>query len=130
MGLTAKQEAFCQGVVSGLSQADAYREAYDAESMKPPTVQKRASELMANGEVAGRVAALRQPVVEKLQYGLEQAMQEAAEAFSVARDKENGGAMVAAVQLRAKLNGLLVDKVKIDATVKGQVAYRANMPAR
>lgn len=113
MALTAKQEAFCQAIVSGLSQADAYRKAYSAEAMKPPTVQKRASELMANGEVRGRVEALRKPVVKKLQYGLEQAMAEAEEAFEVAREKGNGGAMVAAATLRAKLNGLLVDRKEV-----------------
>lgn len=113
MALTAKQEAFCQAIVSGLSQADAYRKAYNAENMKPPTVQKRASELMANGEVAGRVQELRAPVVEKLQYGLEQAMLEADEAFKVSKTKENGGAMVAAVTLRAKLNGLLIEKREV-----------------
>lgn len=128
--LTAKQEAFCQAIVSGLSQADAYRQAYNAANMKPATVQKRASELMANGVVAGRVKELRQPVVEKVQYDLQQAMAEAAEAFGMAKKRENGGAMVAAVQLRAKLNGLLVEKVKVDANVKGSVSYRANMPAR
>jgi hypothetical protein len=29
--LTAKQEAFCQGIADGLGQADSYRAAYDAE---------------------------------------------------------------------------------------------------
>jgi hypothetical protein len=32
--LTAKQEAFCQGIADGLGQADSYRAAYDAEGMK------------------------------------------------------------------------------------------------
>jgi hypothetical protein len=40
-------------------------------------------------------------------------MLEADEAFKVAKSKENGGAMVAAATLRAKLNGLLVDKKEI-----------------
>jgi phage terminase small subunit len=111
--LTAKQEAFCQAIVSGLSQADAYRKAYDAENMKPPTVQKRASELMANGEVSGRVQELRAPVVAELRYDLKAAMLEAEDAMKVAKSKEQGGAMVAAVQLRAKLNGLLVEKREV-----------------
>jgi phage terminase small subunit len=113
VALTAKQEAFCQAVVSGMSQADAYRKAYDAGNMKAETIQKRASELMANGEVSGRVKELRAPVIAKLQYGLEDAMTEAEEAFKVAKLKENGGAMVAAVQLRAKLNGLLVERREV-----------------
>ncbi len=116
--MTPKQEKFCQAVVSGMSQADAYRAAYDAAGMKPETVQNKAYQLMARGDVRARVDALRLPVIEKLQYGLEQAMTEAAAAFEVAKVKENGGAMVAAVQLRAKLNGLLVDRSKMDVDMK------------
>ena len=59
MALTAKQEAFAQAVASGMTQADAYRSAFDAEMMKAETIHKRASELMANGEVTGRVRELK-----------------------------------------------------------------------
>jgi len=110
MPLTSKQESFCHAVVSGMSQADAYRAAFSAGKMKAETIQEEASRLMANPKVSARVVELRAPVIVKMQYGLEQAMLEAAEAFQVAKAKENGGAMVAAVQLRAKLNGLLVEK--------------------
>ena len=33
LSLTAKQEAFAQGIVAGLGQADTYRAAYDCEKM-------------------------------------------------------------------------------------------------
>ncbi len=108
--LTSKQEVFAQAIVSGKTQADAYRKAFSAGKMKDETIQQAASRLMADSKVTARVEELRAPVVAKLQYGLEAAMLEAAEAFRVAKAKENGGAMVAAVQLRAKLNGLLVEK--------------------
>lgn len=65
MTLTAKQEAFCQAIADGLNQSDAYRKAYDASGMKAETVNKRASELMASGEVAGRVDELREALAEK-----------------------------------------------------------------
>lgn len=111
--LTAKQEAFCQAIVSGMSQADAYRASFSAGKMKNETIHQEASRLMADRNVAARVAELRKPVIEKLRYGLEQAMREAEEAYTVSKAKENGGAMVAAVTLRAKLNGLLVEKKEI-----------------
>ena len=61
MILTPKQEKFAQGVASGMSQADAYRHAYNAEKMKPETIQKRASELMMNKrEITGRVRDLQE----------------------------------------------------------------------
>lgn len=112
-GLTAKQEAFCQAIVSGMSQADAYRTAYSAGRMKAETVYSKASILMADGKVRARINEIRAPVFENLQYDLKTAMQEAKEAFDVAKSKENGGAMVAAATLRSKLNGLLIDRKEV-----------------
>ena len=57
--LTAKQEMFCRVLVAeGLTQADAYRRAYDTHG-KAATVQQKASQLMANGRVRARVEALK-----------------------------------------------------------------------
>lgn len=111
--LTAKQEAFCQAIVQGTGQADAYRLAYTVKKMSPAAVDVEASRLMDNPKIAQRVAELRAPVIEKVQYGLEQAMSEAEQALQLALKKEHPGAMVAAVQLRSKLNGLLIDKKEI-----------------
>ena len=50
--LTAKQDKFARLVAEGKTQADAYREAYNASNMKPETIHKRASELFLDGVVA------------------------------------------------------------------------------
>ena len=63
--LTAKQEAFAQAIASGKTQADAYRSAYDAETMKDATVWSKASVLMADGKVAARVEELRKGLEKK-----------------------------------------------------------------
>ncbi|HGK7717797.1 TPA: hypothetical protein ACJ63G_001100 [Streptococcus pyogenes] len=52
MGLTTKQELFVQGIVSGLSQRQAYRRAYKSENMADDTVDKKASLLFNKGEVS------------------------------------------------------------------------------
>jgi len=65
MALTAKQEAFAQAVADGMTQADAYRKAYAAGSMKPATVQSKACLLMADGKVRARVDELRGKLEEK-----------------------------------------------------------------
>lgn len=117
VALTPKQEAFCQAIVSGMGPYDAYRHAYNAEKMKAPGISVNASKLLADTKIALRIEALRKPVVEKLQYGLEEAMLEAQEAFEVSKGKEQGGAMVAAVQLRSKLNGLLVERKEITISI-------------
>jgi hypothetical protein len=66
MSLTNKQEAFAQAIADGKSQSDAYRIAFEVgASTKPETIHKRASELMANGEVTGRVMELREKLSKK-----------------------------------------------------------------
>jgi hypothetical protein len=57
-GLTAKQENFSQGLASGLSNADAYRQAYDATAMKPGTIHNEACKLAASPQIAARVGQL------------------------------------------------------------------------
>jgi len=59
MGLTIKQEAFCQKYIETGNASEAYRQAYDASAMKPATVNKRSNELFANGAITGRIAELR-----------------------------------------------------------------------
>lgn len=63
--LTQKQEKYVQGLIAGMSQREAYRAAYDAQGMKDSTIDKRASELMQHGEVAGRYEELRRASEEK-----------------------------------------------------------------
>ena len=58
-GLTAKQEAFAQGVGSrGDTLAASYRAAYDAGNMTAATIHAEACRLMANPLVAARANAL------------------------------------------------------------------------
>ena len=55
--LTSKQQAFADGVVSGLSQSEAYRRAYSAAGMKASAVHTESSSLAGHPEVARRIAA-------------------------------------------------------------------------
>ena len=57
-GLTRKQRQFCENIINGMNLAEAYRNSYDAENMKPASVQKRASELMTDGKIKGCLQAL------------------------------------------------------------------------
>ena len=57
--LTAKQEAFVQNIVKGMSQADAYRSAYPNQRMSDKTVWETASKLMNNPKVITRLKELR-----------------------------------------------------------------------
>lgn len=57
-GLTIKQEKFCNKYLECGNASEAYRYAYDCSRMGDETVWKRASELMQNGKVTGRIKEL------------------------------------------------------------------------
>lgn len=57
--LTPKQETFATGIASGLSQAEAYRQAYPrSQKWKDEAVWVKASQLMSDGKVQLRVQEL------------------------------------------------------------------------
>lgn len=63
--LTAKQEKFCQCIIEGMSQADAYRNAYDTKRMTDKTIYEKASRLMSDDKVRARVQELRDQVADE-----------------------------------------------------------------
>lgn len=99
--LTAKQEAFAQGIADGLGQADAYRRAYDAGGMKDNSIYPKASELMKNGKVAARIAELKASVQEKQLWSREMSVKALVQAY-----KEGSGSVkVAAVKELNAMHG-------------------------
>lgn len=57
--LTAKQELFVQKIIEGMSQADAYRAAYNTKRMSDNSIYVNASKLMSDTKVALRIKELR-----------------------------------------------------------------------
>lgn len=126
MSLTLKQEAFCQAYIENKGNAsEAYRTAYAAGKMKAETVNKRASELMANGEITGRVAELQQEHRTKHDITVSDLLKELDEARQAALSAETpqASAAVAATMGKARLTGL--DKVLIDLTADVKVENRS-----
>ena len=101
MSLTAKQEAFAQGLVNGLGQADAYRASYDADNMKDATVYNRAGDLMKNGEITARVAELKKAVENKQLWSREMSVK----ALITAYKEGNGSVKVSAVKELNAMHG-------------------------
>ena len=114
--LTQKREAFCLAYIETGNQSEAYRAAFDAENMKAETVHKRASELMANGEVKGRIAELQAQAVERALVTVQSLTDELEEARALALQEGQPSAAVSASMGKAKLHGLLVDKAAITGT--------------
>jgi phage terminase small subunit len=57
-GLTPKQEKFVQGLFKGLSQREAYKQAYNAENMKDNTIDRHAYTLASDDKIKTRLKEL------------------------------------------------------------------------
>ena len=77
VALTPKQEKYVQGLVAGLSQRKAYREAYpSSKDWKDRTVDSRASELFKKSNVLGRYNELMEEHKDKALWTREEAINE------------------------------------------------------
>ena len=99
--LTAKQEAFAQAVADGMSQADAYRTAYDASRMKQSSIHVNASKMLADAKVVQRVDELRSKLVTKALWTREMSVKALVGAYK----EGNASAKVAAVKELNAMHG-------------------------
>ena len=72
--LTPKQEKFVQALISGMSQYEAYKEAYNATRMKDATIYNNAYKLMQNNEILTRYNELLEEHKNKALYTREEAV--------------------------------------------------------
>lgn len=104
--LTPKQENFCLAYLETGNASEAYRRAYDAGGMAAATVNKRASELLDNGEVAGRLDELREPILKRHAITVDDLLAELEEARRLALETEAPAPAVSATMGKVKLLGL------------------------
>ena len=74
--LTQRQEKFVQGLVAGLSQRKAYKEAYNAQKMTDSTIDSRASKLLKEYKVNTRYRELLKEFSNRALWSREQAFNE------------------------------------------------------
>jgi hypothetical protein len=120
MKLTAQQEKFAQALADGMSQADAYRTAYNASNMKDATIQNNAYKLMQNNEVATRVAALKDALASKALWTREKSV------LGLANIADDGSAkpaeIIAAIKELNSMHGFNEPvKVNLNANVVGRI---------
>ena len=119
MSLTPRMEKFCQAIVKGMNQSDAYRQAYSTSNMKEATVNNRAYGLMQKGEIKARVKELREKAVEDIKYTINDSFAKLNELQKTALDANNVNAALKAEELKGKLKGLYVERQAFTDT-KGQ----------
>ena len=111
-GLTAQEEVFCQNVVRGNNQSDAYRAAYDTSRFKDSTIHRNAKAIMEKNKIKARIAELRAPVIKKVQITLEEHLIKLGQLSDLAAAKDQYSAAINGEMLRGKVSGLYVDKVE------------------
>lgn len=119
MTLTAKQEAFAQAIADGMTQADAYRTAYDAENMSDNVIWSEASKTMAHPKVAERVKELKSMLVEKVLWTRDMSVKALVQTFK----ESSGSVKVACVKELNQMHGYNeATKLQIDANI-GIIRY-------
>ena len=134
VSLTAKEEKYVQGLVTGLSQRKAYREAYpSSKDWKDRTVDSRASELFKKSNVLGRYNELMEEHKNKALWTREEAINELKwlykQAIKSIEDQDEGyvrqgtsSALLGAIQELNKLEDLYPsDKHQVEHI--GQVSF-------
>lgn len=116
--LTPKQELFAQSVASGMTQAEAYRTAFNASKMKAETVIQAASRLMTDSNITARVSALRKPIIEKAGITLKSHLRRLEELSIAAELAEQYSAAIAAEVARGKAAGVNIEKTEVNQVSK------------
>ncbi|UOO77737.1 terminase small subunit [Neisseria sp. Dent CA1/247] len=118
--MTPKQEHFARLFVETGNASEAYRQAYNAENMKPETITNEAYKLLQDPDITAMIDGLKAEhrarhavTVDDVIAELEQARQKALNAPT-----PQSGAAVSASMGKAKILGLIVDKSEIKAEVK------------
>jgi len=107
MSLTPKQHIFCDGILSGLNQSDAYREAYNVDGMMPATIHNEAFKLMANPEIATSIEASRQ---HRRVWTLARILEEADRNLQGAQESGQWASANGALAFIGKASGTIVDR--------------------
>lgn len=124
-GLTPKQEAFCQSYIETGNQSEAYRLSYDADKMKPESINRKAKELYDSVKITARINELQGEIKQRHNVTVDSLLNELEEARQAALTAETpqSSAAVAATMGKAKLTGL--DKIIVDHTSSdGSMATR------
>ena len=121
--LTLKQETFCHKYIEAGNATEAYRRSYNAGSMKPATINRKASELMSNGKITARISDLKREHKARHDVTVGKLTEDLRQAVDLAREEKQASAMVSATMALAKLHGLLINKKTVSQHASVTVSY-------
>lgn len=119
MKLTAKQEAFAQAIADGMTQADAYRKAFEVrQGTKPESVYDSSCKLMMLPKITQRVAELKEKLVSKALWSREMSVKALVKAYQLAEKGDNPQAMTGAIKEINAMHGFNApQKLDINADI-------------
>jgi hypothetical protein len=112
MSLTPKQHIFVQGILSGLNQSDAYREAYDVDGMLPATIHNEAFKLMNSHEIS---TSLKEAWDTKQGWTLARVVEEGERNLAGSREAQQWASANGALQFLGKVTGVISEKPVADS---------------
>jgi phage terminase small subunit len=112
--LTPKQEKFVQGLIQGMSQADAYRSAYSTKNMSDKTIYEAASRLVADSNVSARLQELRGQMTKETIMTAQDRLEWLTNVIN--SDKESTTDKLKAADIMNKMQGEYVQKVQTELT--------------
>jgi phage terminase small subunit len=123
MKLTDKQELFCLNVHAGMTNVDAWINAYNGTGSTRKTASESASRLMANARVQHRLKELRDESNRRARVTLEDHLKRLAE---LGRGAEENGQFSAAINAelnRGKASGIYVERKEITGADGGPITH-------
>lgn len=117
-GLSEQQERFCQFMVEGRNQRDAYRLA-GYKTATDEATDAAASRLLSNGKIAQRIAQLRERGAKRAEVTLEWLIDQAREVLEAAKTDAAHTASISAIKELGVLSGKRVERQETELYGKG-----------
>ena len=118
MALTPKQEKFAQLVADGMTQADAYRTAYNCKKISTTQIES-ASKLMSDPNIYTRVAELKEMLVNKALWTKEDSINKLKEALEISDKPQE------IVQVIKELNAMHGFNAPIKTELSGSLTIKS-----
>lgn len=113
--LTPKQEKFCQKYLETGNASEAYRQSYNAEKMKPESINRKAKALIDNGKIAARINELKAKIEKRHAITVDSLVDKLDKLYSKSLEEAQLSAGVSAVMGIARLSGLDKQVVEVVA---------------
>ena len=111
--LTAKQERFVQNIIKGMTQRDAYKDAYNAKNMKDATIDTEACLLLKDPKVSKRYQEI---LKEMEKTAVMTALEKRLLLKEMVFDKKNSMSdRLKALDIDNKMSGEYIDNLKIES---------------